>query len=97
MVIKMATELRARCYINILNIEHNQDYDIFMHDDLYDKLYGYIETITDNQKIIEEYHKLIKNNKNNIKKLTGKSFNQEAYLILTEELRSFKRTYLISR
>lgn len=97
MVIKMDTELRARCYINILNIEHNQDYDIFMHDDLYDKLYSYIETITDNQKIIEEYHKLIKNNKNNIKKLTGKSFNQEAYLILTEELRSFKRTYLISR
>lgn len=90
-VIKMERDLISRALMNILDVTHFYNYNKLNNDDLYEQLQSIIETLTDDQSMIEQGIAILDKNRPAINHIVEKTNSYEEFQQLCEDLRSFKR------
>lgn len=93
----MKKEVISRCIINILDVKHSYNYKRFENNNLYQELLDY-GRILYNEDIYTEYKKVIEKNKTIINNIANDNqYTYEDYNMFMEQLRQFKRTYILKQ
>lgn len=92
-------DLISRNIINILDVKHCREWEIFAGDDLYDQLYKYLAKLTNTEKeTMSDIDKLMAKNELIIKKISqDKEITVGEQNQLMESLKAFKRKYLMKK
>lgn len=95
----MNKELICRTIINILDVKHCNEWQIFAGDDLYDVLYKYLaKLVHGNDEAFSDIDKLMARNELIIKKLAeNKPTSIEDERKFMENLRTFKRKWILKK
>lgn len=89
----MDRELIARNIMNIIDVKHCYDYQIFMNDDLYEQLQNYLNQLCDYH---QEVQQLMESQQFHITMIVNnETMTIEQKNEFFESLRHFKRKYLM--
>lgn len=93
----MKREVVSRSIINILNVKQTYDYERFSTPSMYDELMNFGKELYE-EDIYNAYKSVILNNKDIISKISEeKEFTLEEFNSFLEQLRQFKRTYILKK
>ena len=88
---KMERDLTSRALMNVLDVTHFYNYAKLNNEDLYEQLKAIIESLTDDQSIIEKGIAILDKNRQTIDHIVKNTNSYEELQQLCEDLRSFKR------
>ena len=93
----MKREVVSRSIINILNVKQTYDYERFSTSSMYEELISFGKELYD-EDIYNAYQSVILNNKDIISKISEeKEYTLEELNSFLEQLRQFKRTYILKK